>query len=74
MILSMLFVVASAIYNEFAARVTKYESATGRCVCEQLRISVVWSFFLLVPIPSQTKFNLTELIGLVILSFGVLLF
>ena len=48
-ILAAGFVCAAALFNALGAFTTKNTSAANRSVIEQMRVIVVWSFFLLNP-------------------------
>ena len=71
LIWSILFI---AGYNGFGVTITKYLSATSRTTLKQTKILLVWVFFLAYQGKGHESFKILQLIGFVILVFGILLY
>lgn len=54
--------------------VTKMVSSTNRVVLRQLKIVLIWLFFLLYPYHGNESFKPIQLIGFLVLVFGVFLY
>ena len=73
--LSLFACVMSLLYNGFGLYVTKHASATQSCTIDISRTSLVWIFFLFVPINGVTEaFSFLQLSGFVLLTLGTLFF
>ncbi len=72
--LSIFLVILVALYNSIGVSLTKYASATLRCISGQLRIVVVWVFFLLTPSSAQESFSFVQLFGFIVLVSGTLIY
>ena len=75
---SILYMVFSALYNACRISVTQRIGATTSAVLDNVRIVIVWAFFL-VPFGEylcrvQGSFHFTAPIGLAILMVGILLY
>ena len=68
--LSIVLVIASAVYKGFAALTTKLTASANRSVAEQAIIPVVWTFFLLYTEEGHESFKWWKLLcyGLIVLS------
>ena len=61
-------------YNGMGLAVTKLVSATNRVICRQLKIVLIWVFFLIYPLEGHETFKPLQLGGFIVLVFGVLLY
>lgn len=61
-------------YNGFGLQVTNLVSATNRVVLRQLKIVLIWIFFLLYPYEGHETFKPLQFVGFLILVFGVFLY
>ena len=71
LILSVVFI---AGYNGFGITITKLMSATSRTTLKQTKIVMVWLFFLIYPGHGHETFKVLQLIGFIILVFGIMLY
>ncbi len=62
------------MFNGFAVNVTKYTSATNRCVMDQLRVVIIWAFFLMFSGVGHETFSIQKVAGFVMITLGVLFF
>lgn len=66
----------STFYNAFGVYITKHASAAQSCTIDISRTSIVWVYFLLVPVydnPTET-FYAMQLFGFVLITIGTLYF
>jgi len=68
------FVFACTIFNGCGVSVTKFSTATNRTIVEQMRVIVIWVFFLLKPGFGHEVFSGVKLFGFVLILIGVLFF
>jgi len=68
------FIFACTIFNGCGVSVTKFSTATNRTIVEQMRVIVIWVFFLLKPGFGHEVFSSTKLFGFVLILIGVLFF
>ena len=66
--------VASALFNGFAVNVTKFTSATNRVVVDQMRVVIIWAFFLLSTGIGHETFSYGKMGGFAMIVLGVLVF
>lgn len=66
----------AAFYNTAGTSVTGYGSAAARCTIEQLRNALVWIYFMIFKVNDNylEKFTVLQLIGFVVLFFGIMVF
>ncbi|CAI2372902.1 unnamed protein product [Moneuplotes crassus] len=62
------------IYNGFGLAVTKMISSTNRVVVRQMKIVLIWIFFLVYPYEGGESFKPLQLIGFIVLVIGVFLY
>jgi len=68
------FIFACSVFNGCGASVTKYSTATTRTIVEQMRVIIIWMFFLLKPGVGHEEFSGTKLFGFFLILLGVLFF
>ena len=68
------FGLSCAAFNGFGTYVTKYCSAMNRTVVEQMRVIVIWLFFMLKPGLAHETFSFTKLLGFIFIVTGVMFF
>ena len=61
-------------YNGFGLTVTKLVSATNRVIVRQLKIILIWLFFLIYPYEGSESFKPIQFLGFMVLLFGVFLY
>ena len=66
----------AGIYNTAGTSVIAYGSAAARCTIEQLRNALVWIYFMIFYVNGRRleKFTILQLVGFVVLFFGILVF
>ena len=66
----------AGFYNTAGTSVTAYGSAAARCTIEQLRNLFVWIYFMIFTVNGERieKFTTIQLMGFVVLFFGILIF
>jgi len=66
----------AAFYNTAGTSVTAYGSAAARCTIEQLRNLFVWIYFMIFTVNGVRieQFTTIQLMGFVVLFFGILIF
>ena len=68
------FLLACTLFNGCGVSVAKYSSAISRTIAEQVRVLVIWAFFLLKPGYGHETFSFEKLVGFVLIIAGVLFF
>merc|ERR1711971_720499 len=68
------FVFTCTVFNGCGASVTKFSTATTRTIVEQMRVIIIWMFFLLKPGVGHEEFSGTKLFGFFLILVGVLFF
>ena len=68
------FIFACMMFNGCGVSVAKYSSAISRTIAEQVRVLVIWAFFLLKPGYGHETFSFEKLVGFVLIIAGVLFF
>ncbi|CAI2372274.1 unnamed protein product [Moneuplotes crassus] len=61
-------------YNGIGLLVTKMVSSPNRVILRQIKIVVIWIFFLIYPYEGGESFKIIQLIGFAVLVFGVFLY
>jgi len=62
------------VFNGFGTCLTKFSSAITRTLTEQIRVILIWAFFLTYPGYGHQEFQKYELIGFILIILGVLFF
>lgn len=65
---------AAMIFNGFGTCVTKFSTAINRTLTEQIRVILIWVFFLAYPGFGHEEFLAYQLIGFLFIILGVLFF
>ena len=68
------FIIAAACFNAFGSFATKLTSAANRSVIEQVRVIIVWVFFLSFSGVGHEAFHFEKLVGFIFIVMGVLFF
>ena len=68
------FIFACTVFNGCGVSVTKFSTATNRTIVEQMRVIVIWVFFLMKPGFGHETFSSVKLFGFVLILIGVLFF
>ena len=68
------FLVASTMFNGCGIVFTKFSTATNRTIIGQVRVVVIWVFFLLTPGFGHEEFSPEKLSGFTLIMIGILLF
>lgn len=72
--LALGFIIAAACFNAFGSFTTKLTSAANRSVFEQIRVVLVWAFFLFYQGVGHETFHVQKLLGFMLIVLGVLFF
>jgi len=62
------------MFNGCGVTIAKYSSAISRTLAEQMRVLVIWAFFLLKPGFGHEQFSFVKLGGFVLIVLGILFF
>ena len=73
-LLTLSSIIIICLYNGLGMAVTKMISSTNRVVLRQIKIFLIWLFFLAYPYDGNESFKPLQLIGFIILVFGVFLY
>jgi hypothetical protein len=68
------FIAFSAAYNGAAISLVKHSTAVNRSVSEQIRVLLVWCFFIFYQGYGHESFSVTKAIGFTLVVIGVLMF
>ena len=74
--LSLLYAIGDLGYNLTGITIGKEATSTARAIAENMKIILIWAFFLFPfnPIQYREKFNWIQLIGYLVLLFGNLVY
>ena len=74
--LSLLYAIGDLGYNLTGITIGKEATSTARAIAENMKIILIWMFFLFPfnPIQYREKFNWIQLIGYLVLLFGNLIY
>ena len=74
--LSLLYAIGDLGYNLTGITIGKEATSTARAIAENMKIILIWAFFLFPfnPIQYREKFNWIQLIGYLVLLFGNLIY
>lgn len=74
-VLSIIAILTSMLYNGFCVFVTKHASATQSCTIDISRTSLIWLFFLMIPFNGATeRFYGLQLVGFTLITVGTLFY
>lgn len=72
--LALIFIGFCSLYNGSAIILTQHASAVNRSIADQIRVIVVWYFFMMYHGYGHESFSLMKLAGFLFVIFGVLWF
>jgi hypothetical protein len=74
--LLLLYVSSVAVYNYTGIMVTKYISSSSRAIMDNLRVIIIWVFFLLPVWPSHwiEEFSFLQFIGFSTIVYGAFIY